>query len=45
VTGPAVRGPGLAAVATSSTYPDLLRSARFVDVDEVDVIAPYVDTA
>jgi hypothetical protein len=36
---------GPPAVATSSTYPNLLRSARFVDLVEVDVTAAYLDTA
>lgn len=37
------RGPP--AVATSSEYRSLLRSARFVEVEEVDVTAAYLDTA
>lgn len=32
-------------VASSSTYPGLLRSARFADLVEVDVTAAYLDTA
>ena len=36
---------GPPAVAGSSAYRNLLRSARFVEVDEVDVTAAYLDTA
>jgi hypothetical protein len=36
---------GPPAVAGSSTYLGLLRSARFVDLVEVDVTAAYLDTA
>lgn len=39
----ALAGPP--AVATSGNYPGLLRSARFVDVVEVDVTTAYLDTA
>lgn len=36
---------GPPAVASPSTYPSLLRSAGFVELDEVDVTAAYLDTA
>jgi hypothetical protein len=36
---------GPRAVATRSTYPRLLRAAGFVDVDEHDVTAAFIDTA
>lgn len=36
---------GPPAVATSSTYPRLLRSAGFVDVEETDRTADYLATA
>ncbi|MHA6784317.1 hypothetical protein ACVGOW_25475 [Pseudonocardia saturnea] len=36
---------GPPAVASSSAYPRLLRSARFVEMVEVDVTAAYLDTA